>query len=499
MRLDKKLVNQFTPNNYIELFKNLVDSKTDKYDNKIKLPMGVDGNDYKNIYKNIKQFSATFCKRAINGKYIFSPFREIQIPKAPYSKFEFKIAKSKGKLRTLAICTINDTIFQKMIYNAIYDYTENKYKAISDSIYGYRKGKSVKQAIEKIQQYFREGYVFGLDGDIKKYFDEINHERLYKKIKRFYKNDPLVIRYLYRFINAKRVPIENKKPASKYYTQKPITEKRTIGIPQGGVLSGILANLYLYNFDSYIVKTLSKRYDIKYIRYADDFIILCKDKNIIMQIYKDIQKYLTREKLVLHPLDTSAIDGSKSNENKTKAINLENQHYIEFLGYRISLQYLAIKKDNIIKFKKNIMHIIEQGLKNKVDFDKIYYRINAKILGNWIFSQGFFVPCEHCGKTQKPQSWIGFFINITDMRQLKYLDRWIRKQIRHFFYMRYKLKLPKNYFRKVVKCSYKDYLNNNIISLFKEACKIKTYFQEHPDLKFCECEQYYPIDISYIS
>lgn len=498
MRLDNKLLKQFTCKNYENIFNNLVDSKTDKYDNLIKLPMGVDGNDYKNIKKNFNLFSKSFCNRAIKGKYIFSPFREIQIPKAPYSKYEFSLAQSKGKLRTLAICTINDTILQKMIYNAIYDYTENKYKSISDSIYGYRKGKSVKQAIEIIKDYFNEGYIYGIDGDIEKYFDKINHQRLYKKILSFYKNDPLVTKYLYRFMNSRRVSVENKKAVTKYYLEKPITERRDIGIPQGGVLSGLLANLYLYNFDKYIINNLSKFYDIKYIRYADDFIILCKDKKIIQNLYKKVRSYFIREKLNLHPIDYSAITGEKPNKNKTKAINLESQHYIEFLGYRISRNYLGIKKDNITKFKKTINHIIEQGIKQKLDIEKIYYKINAKILGNWIYSKGYFVPCDKCGKPQKPQSWIGFFINITDMRQLKCLDRWIRGQLYHFFFIRYKVRLSKKYFRKSINCRHSQFLNNNVVSLFKEACYIKKYYVKHPDLTYCNCDIYNPIEFGYV-
>ena len=497
MRLDNKLLKEFNIENYKSIFTELVEAKTDKYDGLVKLPMGVDGNNFCNIKKNIKQFAVSFCNRATKGNYIFSPFREIQIPKAPYSKFEYKTAKAEGKLRTLAICTINDTIFQKMIYNSIYDYTEKKYKNISDSIFSYRKGKSVKQAIEKIQEYFQDGYLYGLDGDIEKYFDKINHNRLYNKIQRFYKNDPLVIKYLYRFMHSSRVPVENRKGVAEYHTKKPIVEKRLEGIPQGGVLSGLLANLYLFNFDNYVINNLRKKYDIQYIRYADGFIMLCKDKNIIPLLYKKIKSYFLKEKLNLHPIDYSAIDGSKPNTNKTKAINLEVQHYIEFLGYRISLQYLGVKKDNIKKFKKNILHIIKQGLKEKLHFDKIYYKINAKILGNWIYSPGYFTPCNKCGKPQKPQSWIGFFINITDMRQLKYLDRWIRGQIYHFFFVRYKTRLPKKYFRKKIACNYKSFLNMNLISLFKEACYIKQYFTQHPNVKYCECDSYSPIELSY--
>lgn len=497
MRLDSKLIKQFNEDNYEKLFYDLVDKKTDKYTNMVKLPMGVDGNDYGNIHKNISIVSKSFCNKARKGNYIFSAFREIQIPKAPYTKFEFNEARDNGKLRTLAISTINDSIFQKMIYNVIYPFTEKKYKNIDNCIFGYRKGKSVKQAVELIQQYFNQGYTYGIDGDIEKYFDKINHNRLKFKIDRFYKNDPLIAKYLYRFMKVKRVSIENKCKATDYYRIKPKTEKRDIGIPQGGILSGLLANLYLYNFDNYVINKLSTKYDIKYIRYADDFILLCKDKSIIMELYNSIYTYFKREKLNLHKIDTSAIDNTLPNDNKTKAIDLDKKSFIEFLGFKISKQCLGVKNDNIKKFKKVICHIIDVGLKEKVDIDKINYRINSKIMGNWIYGQGMFIPCNKCGKPQKPQSWIGFFININDMRQLKILDNFIRRQIRHFWHIRYRSHLDKKHFRNI-KIG-RGYYNNNVESLFRVACYIKNYLNEHPNLSYCECESYEPEQIIFIS
>ena len=82
------------------------------------------------------------------------------------------------------------------------------------------------------------------------------------------------------------------------------------------------------------------------------------------------------------------------------------------------------------------------------------------------------------------------------MRQLKYLDRWIRGQLYHYYFVVYKKRLPKKYFRKPIFGDKNSYLNMNIISLFKEACIIKSYYKEHPNLEFCECETYKPIDIN---
>ena len=498
--LDKNLISQFSSENYETIFNRLIESKTDRYTNEIKLPMGVDGLNFKAIKNNIKQISTAFCKRASSGKYLFSPFREIQVPKAPYTKNEFQQAKEADKLRTLSISTINDTIFQNMIYSSIYDYTERKfYRHIDLNVFGYRKGKSVKLAIDYIKQYIANGYIYGLDGDIEKFFDNINHDGLLKKLSYFYGENSLVTKYIKRFIKVKRVPVEKKVNFLEYHNKKPVTKDRIIGIPQGGVLSGLLANIYLYNFDKYIVTNLSKKYDIKYLRYADDFIILCKDPNIIIEIYKKCKSYLKREKLKLHDIDTSAIDDTPSNQYKTKAINLNKQHYIDFLGFRISPKYIGIKGDNIVKFKKNIRHIIEVSSKKHDSFDTIVYKINAKILGNGIFGSGLFTTCKICSKPQRPQSWVGFFIEITDMRILKNLDRWIRKQL-HICYRRLNQgkRLPKNYFRywHMHRGKFGNY-KYNLHSLFKTAVYIKSWYRKHPNVEFCECKKFVPdLDIS---
>ena len=223
---------------------------------------------------------------------------------------------------------------------------------------------------------------------------------------------------------------------------------------------------------------------------------ICNPKT---NMYKSLHRYFAREKLNLHPIDKSALDGSLANDNKTKAINLENKFSIEFLGFKISQTYLGVKQDNILKFKKVIKHIVDLGIRDKCDYSKVVYKINAKIMGNWIYGKGFFVECKHCGKPQKPQSWIGFFINITDMRQLKNLDKWIRNQLRHFYFTRYGKRLSKNYFRCSDKFASGKNLNYAVVSLFHEACLIKNYLKDNPSVEFCECERYDPVEIEIVS
>lgn len=495
MRLDNKLKNQFTLDNFKTIFNNLVKSKTDVYSNKVLIPIGVDGIEYENIRNNLNHHGKALCKKALSGKYLFSPFREKEIPKAPFAKHEIVEARAAKKTRTLSICTIRDTIFQTMIYNSIYGYTDKKIQKFDEAIYGYRKNKSVVLAIDKIQEYIHQGYMYGIDGDIEKFFDKINHKKMLNKINRFFKNDLLVVKYLTRFLKVKRVPYENTLTRKEYKYKKAVAIPRTLGIPQGGVLSGILANIYLYNFDRYISFTLSKNYDIKYIRYADDFLILCKNANDVKPLYDKLFNYLKRESLTLHPIDMSAINNSiPDKDKKTKAINFYNKIYIDFLGFRISPNHTGIKYDNIIKFKNSIKFIIKECKKEHKDFYTTLHKINGRILGNAIYANDLFVKCKFCDNPQKPQSWIGFFNCITDLRQVKSLDVWIRRQLFNYYFEITNTRLPKNYFKVKHYCEPKYWYFNNLESLFSIYKQIKEFKKLHPNIEFCKCEKYEPLE-----
>ena len=84
------------------------------------------------------------------------------------------------------------------------------------------------------------------------------------------------------------------------------------------------------------------------------------------------------------------------------------------------------------------------------------------------------------------------------MRQLKCLDRWIRGRLYNYFFTKYKVRLPKKYFRMQINCKHSQFLNNNIVSLFKEACYIKKYYAKNPNLTYCNCDIYNPIEFGYV-
>ncbi|NMF04660.1 reverse transcriptase domain-containing protein [Clostridium beijerinckii] len=438
MLLDEIVLNEFTEEKFKQQFFAYKDEKTDRYNKQVLVAMGTDGVDYKTFEKNIESFAKNTCDRVASGRFFFSPFREKEVPKPPY--IDLKIARKNKKIRTLSIATIRDVIFQKLMYRAVEEYCEDKFKEIDQMSFAYRRNKSTHMAIKKIYSLLNEGYYYVLNGDIKSFYDEIPHNKLKVTIEDFFgEENKLIGTYFRRFISADRVKYEDYKGnVKKYYKKKPMRERREKGIPQGGVLSGIVANIYMYDFDLQMKEILSENYhNAKYFRYADDFVVITKHKENIHKIYKTIRCLLNEKGLYLHDIG-----------EKTKELDLSNveKNKLDFLGFEVSPKGIRIKKDNITKFKFRI--------KDKIDNTKIYKKnpdkglallikkINFKILGNLAFEDEKNL-CENCGKLIKERSWMNYYEIITDVRQLRSLDTWIRKQIYRKYYYCSKVRLNK--------------------------------------------------------
>ncbi len=183
-------------------------------------------------------------KELLDGRYKPVALRKVGIP------------KGDGSVRWLSIPAVRDRVVQtsaSMVLSPILD------REFEECSFAYRKGKSVKKAIQKIVHYRDKGYLWVVDADITSYFDEINHELLLKETMK-YINDEKVIHLINMWLKGDVV-------------YKGRRTKLTKGVPQGSPVSPLLSNLYLDVFDETLMKT---RY--KYVRFADDFIILCKDR-----------------------------------------------------------------------------------------------------------------------------------------------------------------------------------------------------------------------------
>lgn len=172
----------------------------------------------------------------------------------PLPLLKIIVDKGNGEGRMLCIPAVRDRVVQAAVLQAIGPVLEREFE---DCSFGYRKGRSVKQAVYQIKEYYEKGYRWVVDADIDAFFDSIDHDLLIVKIQRFIGNAEM------------RKLIESWIKAEVWDGKEiKVMEK---GIPQGSPISPILANLFLDELDEAMLKNGQR-----YVRYADDFIILCK-------------------------------------------------------------------------------------------------------------------------------------------------------------------------------------------------------------------------------
>ena len=415
MNITDAILDNFTIKNYINEYEEYKSIKTDMLSDEltIKLMVGVDGLNQKHFDKRKEKIAESVCKRIAEGNYFFHPYREIDIPKEP--NMTLKEAYKADTIRTLSVASIRDVVSQRLIYKAIDPFFEEVFNKVPTVSFAYRSGFSAPQACRRIKRYIDEGYLYVLDADIKRFFDSIPHITLENCIKKLITNDDFVISLLRRAYAADRVPHRTYRGNARiFYKKKPRRIRRTEGIPQGGVLSGLLANLYLHPFDLF-VRSLQRQYDIKYVRYADDFVILSKDKKNIPKLKQEVDSNLTQIGLTLHP-----------DNKKTKTLNLRHDQ-LNFVGFKISPKTIRVQEKNIYRFKSRIEKIIQnvKVWEPKTSEEFLVNRINTKLLGN----EAIMKVCPACHAVQTPRSWMAFFSTVTDVRQIRSLDIWIRKLI----------------------------------------------------------------------
>jgi RNA-directed DNA polymerase len=224
------------------------------------------------------------------------------------------IEKENGKLRPLGIPIIKDRVVQmavKLIIEPIFEADFN------DCSYGYRPGRSAQDAIRSIQGHLKDGKNEIYDADLSGYFDSIPHDKLIECL-RMRIVDGSVLRLIRQWLKAPVVDATEKgKP--------PKVTRNDKGTPQGGVISPLLANLYLHWFEVVLLKELKRGHIAAgIVRYADDFVILA-------HTLPETLKAFVEGKL-------EGWMGLRINREKTRCVNLrEKGQRLDFLGY--SLRY----------------------------------------------------------------------------------------------------------------------------------------------------------------
>lgn len=245
---------------------------------------GVDGESIDDITPRIHEVLTEIAQSVVADSYRPQPLRRVWIP------------KPGKKPRGLAVPCVRDRILQTSVTLALSPRVEAE---LEDCAYAYRQGRGVRQAVERIGYYQREGYRWIVDADIESFFDTIPHPNLLARVESI-APEPALLKLIELWLRA---PIQDG-------AERSVPES---GIPQGSPISPLLANIYLDTLDDALLDA-----DHVLVRYADDFVVLAKTRARAEAALDLTREILGRLALRLNPL-------------KTRIVHLDDG--LEFLGW----------------------------------------------------------------------------------------------------------------------------------------------------------------------
>ena len=339
---------------------------------KVKRNQGAAGVDHQSIAifeEDLKNNLYKIWNRMSSGSYFPPPVLRVEIP------------KGDGKMRALGIPTVADRIAQMVVKSQLEPALESVFHPDS---YGYRPKRSAKQAVSQARQRcWKRDWV--VDMDIKGFFDNIPHDLMMRAVRK-HTEDAWVVLYVERWLKAP-VQLRNEE-----------IEARTLGTPQGGVISPLLANLFLhYAFDYW----MQSHYPLNpFERYADDALVHCDTEAEAVKLKSEITKRMAQCGLELHPEKTKIVYCQDANRTRDY-----ERHSFDFLGFcfrpRLSRnrqgQYFVNFSPAISpKSKKAIFSEIRQWCLHKrsdLSVKALAKQLNSVVRG-WVEYYGAFFQSE---------------------------------------------------------------------------------------------------------
>lgn len=329
---------------------------------------GIDKMEVESLKDYLVRHKDELVKSILEGKYQPNPVRRVEIP------------KENGKTRQLGIPTVVDRVIQQSISQVLSQIYE---KQFSDTSYGFRPRRSAHQALRTCQKNITEGYIWSVDIDLEKFFDTVNHSKLIEVLSRTIK-DGRVISLIHKYLNA-GVVVRNK------------FEQTGVGVPQGGPLSPLLSNIMLNELD----KEIENR-GHRFVRYADDMVILCKSKRSSERTLRNLLPYI-EGKLFL-----------KVNTEKTSVAQISK---IKFLGYSF-YRYkgkcqLRVHPKSVLKMKGKLKELTSRS--NGWGNERRKESLKQYIVG-----------------------WVNYFKLANMKGLLKETDKWYRRRLRMVIWKQWK-------------------------------------------------------------
>lgn len=268
---------------------------------------GVDHQTVAMYEQRLEQQTEYLARTLKEGSYQPAAVRREWIPK-PGSR----------EKRPLGIPTVRDRVVQKALQSTIEPIFEREF---AEHSYGFRPGRSCKDALRRVDQLLKQGQTWVVDADLKSYFDTIPHEQLLKQVEE-------------RVADGRVLEL-----IGKYLKQGVLDELREwspeAGTPQGAVISPLLSNIYLHPLDQLMAA------GFEMVRYADDFVVLCGSQAKAERALAVVQQWTVEAGLTLHPEKTRIVDATQAGG-------------FDFLGYHFECGQRRPRRKSLKKFKDAI-------------------------------------------------------------------------------------------------------------------------------------------------
>ncbi len=310
--------------------------------------------------KNLDANLTRLMRELKDGSFLPLPARRVYIPKD---------AKAT-KFRPLGIPAVRDRVAQEVLRRLLNPIFEAKFH---DHSYGFRPGRSCHQAVEKVLELGRQGYRWVLDADIAGFFDNLSHRAVMRELSDVVA-DGNILRLVEKFLRAGVMEGGKIRPTR-------------VGTPQGGVASPLLANIALNVLDWHLHER-----GFRFVRYADDFVVLCRTEHEAKEALTLVQRLLEdRLGLQLSP---------------EKTLVTRFHEGFSFLGFDIKSRFVRMRAKSLENFKTKVRGLTRRS--HNLDAETIE-KLNRVIRGT---ANYFATPWSHCGDAYRS------------------LDRWIRMRLR---------------------------------------------------------------------